>query len=146
MASKDGLRLRQLDVTSIIVDSATRARSFLMADPLITSTALGVFDCSARFCGAELILPIEERELRPEEIGYISAKLSTPHELNGSMHLINGLFGMMDGSKVMTAVVSDQARIRRGSHVEKLANYVVEKLNSGMKIPALILQQRVGGA
>ena len=93
MASKDGRRLRQLDVASFIVDSATRAayvanrddilqnvRSHLLADPLITSTALRVFDCSARFWGTELILPIEERELRPEEIGYISAKLSTCYD------------------------------------------------------------------
>ena len=96
MASKDGRRLRLLDVASFIVDSATRAayvanrddilqnvRSYLLADPLITSTAVRVFDCSARYCGTALILPIDERELRPEEIGYISAKASKSLELSG---------------------------------------------------------------
>ena len=146
MASKDGRRLRQLDVASFIVDPATRAayvanrddilqnvRSLLLADPLITSTAVRVFDCSAKYCGAALILPIDERELRPEEIGYISAKANKSLEIGGSRYLLNGLFTIVDG-KPMKAEISDQVKERRGSHVEQIAIYIVNKLNSNSVI------------
>ena len=146
MASKDGRRLRLLDVASFIVDSATRAayvanrddilqnvRSYLLGDPLVTSTAVRVFDCSSRFWGTELILPIEERELRPEEIGYISAKANKSLEISGSSYLLNGLFTIVDG-KPMRAEVSDQVKERRGSHIEKIAIYIVNKLNCNSSI------------
>ena len=146
MASKDGRRLRQLDVASFIVDPATRAayvanrddilqnvRSLLLVDPLVTSTAVRVFDCSAKYCGAALILPIDERELRPEEIGYISAKANKSLEIGGSSYLLNGLFTIVDG-KPMKAEISDQVKERRGSHVEQIAIYIVNKLNSNSVI------------